>query len=300
MITPEQVIDGVNERYGRHDGYRALHAKGIFCRASFTATPEAADLTRAAHMQGESVESTVRLSNGSGNPDSKDYVPDVRGMATQFHLPDGSRTDLSAQTAPHFPVKTPEGFVEAVQANVPGIARALKIPLFLLRHPSAIPTIKANLDALAPRPSFANYVYWAIHAFKWINAEGDEQFVRYTWLPEAGEEKISPSEGKKRGPDYLQDEMRERLAREPARFTLRLQLADESDPTDDPTASWPDDRRTVVAGMLDLTEVLPSPERDGHIDVFDPMRLTDGIEPSDDPILRFRPRAYDVSARRRM
>jgi catalase len=211
QITPEQVVDGVGERYGRHPGYRALHAKGLFCKGAFTATPEAKALTRAAHMQGDPAEVTVRFSNGSGDPNSKDYVPDARGMATQFHLPDGSRTDISAQTAPRFPVKTPEGFVEVVQANVAGIARLWKFPVFLTRHPSAIPGLKDNLAALTPRASYANYRYYAVHAYKWVNAEGDEQYVRYTWLPDAGEEKISPSEGKKRGPDYLQNEMRERL-----------------------------------------------------------------------------------------
>jgi len=299
VITPEQVVDGVYERYGRHPGHRALHAKGIFCNGTFTATPEAARLTRAAHMQGEPVEALVRLSNASGDPDSKDYVPDIRGMATSFQLPDGSQTDISAQTAPNFPVKTPEGFVEAVQANVSGVARAWKIPLFLARHPSAIPGLKANLDVLKPRPSFANYTFFAIHAFKWVNSEGGEQYVRYTWIPEAGEETISSSEGKERGRDYLQDEMRERLGRGPARFTLQLQLAAPDDPTDDPTANWPDDRETVTAGTLELTEVILSPEENGEIVVFDPVRVTDGIELSDDPILRYRPRAYSVSAERR-
>jgi catalase len=33
--------------------------------------------------------------------------------------------------------------------------------------------------------------------------------------------------------------------------------------------------------------------------IFDPMRLVDGIEPSDDPILQARPGAYSVSYRRR-
>lgn len=33
--------------------------------------------------------------------------------------------------------------------------------------------------------------------------------------------------------------------------------------------------------------------------VFDPVHVTDGIELSDDPILRFRPRAYAVSIERR-
>ena len=299
MITPEEVIDGVNQRYGRHPGYRTLHAKGIFCKGSFTASSQAARLTRAAHMQGQPAEVTVRLSNGSGDPRSKDYVPDVRGMATSFHLPDGSRTDLSAQTAPNFPVNTPEGFVEVVQANVGGIARAFRIPLFLLKHPSAIPGLRANLRAVAPPRSYATRRYFAIHAYKWVNADGAEQYVRYTWQPEAGEENISPAEGKKLGSDYLQEEMRRRLQQAPVRFELQLQLAAPGDPTDDPRANWPDDRETVIAGTLELTEVIPSPEEEGELIVFDPMRLTDGIEPSDDPILRFRPRAYDVSARRR-
>ena len=43
----------------------------------------------------------------------------------------------------------------------------------------------------------------------------------------------------------------------------------------------------------------PERERDGDILVFDPTRVTDGIELSDDPILRFRPRAYSVSVARR-
>ena len=33
--------------------------------------------------------------------------------------------------------------------------------------------------------------------------------------------------------------------------------------------------------------------------VYDPMRLVDGIEPSDDPALRFRPAVYTLSHARR-
>jgi catalase len=299
LLRPEQVVDGVYERYGRHPGYRALHAKGMFCRATFTATPEAASLTRAAHMQGDAIRALVRLSNASGNPQSKDYVPDVHGLATLFELPDGSSTVISAQTAPRFPVKTPEGFVESVQANVSGIARAWRIPLFLARHPSAIPGIKANLDALNPRPSFANYTYYAVHAYKWVNSGGDEQYVRYTWIPEDGAKAISTAEGKKRGPDYLHEEMRRRLADGAARFMLQLQLAADEDPTDDPTSVWPAERETVIAGTLELTEAIPSPEENGELVVFDPTNVTEGIELSDDPILRYRPGAYTVSVDRR-
>jgi catalase len=97
----------------------------------------------------------------------------------------------------------------------------------------------------------------------------------------------------------LQEEIRRRLAREVVRFDLQLQIAAEGDPTDDPRAAWPDDRETVVVGKLELTELDPTVETEGEVFVFDPVRLTDGIELSDDPILHYRPRAYSVSAERR-
>jgi catalase len=298
-ITPEEVVDGVNERYGRHPGYRALHAKGFFYRATFIATPEAARLTRAAHMQGSTVAAMVRLSNGSGRPDSKDYVPDVRGLAVSFELPDGSRTDLLAQTAPNFPINSPKGFVQVVQANVAGLARLVKFPVFLARNPSALPGLPGNLRALAPPRSYATRRYYPIHTFKWLDADGGEHFVKYTWLPEAGEESISAKEAKQAGPDYLRDEMQERLARGPVRFALQLKIAQEGDVIEDPRANWPDDRETLTAGTLEITELDPDAEKDGQIVVFDPMRLTDGIEPSGDRVLEYRPRAYSVSAERR-
>ena len=40
-------------------------------------------------------------------------------------------------------------------------------------------------------------------------------------------------------------------------------------------------------------------ETPDHPIVFDPMRLTDGIEPSADAILAARPKAYTVSIERR-
>jgi catalase len=52
-------------------------------------------------------------------------------------------------------------------------------------------------------------------------------------------------------------------------------------------------------GRLVLTGPETERERDGDILVFDPTRVTAGIELSDDPILHFRPRAYSASVERR-
>jgi catalase len=299
VITPEQAVDAVHERFGRHPGHRALHAKGLLCKGTFRASPEAGGLTRAPHMQGADVAVTARLSNGSGDPHVPDYAPDVRGLATKFYLPDGSRTDIVAQTAPRFPARTPEGFIEFIRAMEPGLSQVWKLPLFLARHPEALPGLRANAVTLKPPASYATCRYYAIHAFRWIDRTGDERYVRYRWLPEAGAHSISPNEAKGRGRDYLQDDLRSRLEREPVRFLLELQLAGKDDPVNDPTAPWRDDRETVAGGTLELTELETGRETGDDVLVFDPTRVTDGIELSDDPILRFRTHAYSVSIERR-
>ena len=299
MITPKQAVDALNERFGLHPGHRALHATGTLCGGSFSASAEAAGLTRAAHMQGEPVAVTARLSNGSGTPGLPDYAPDVRGMAVKFYLPDGSRTDIVAQTAPRFPTRTPDGFIEFVRAMERGPSQLWKLPVFLAKHPEALGGLRANAVTLKPPASYASCVYYAIHAFRWIDAAGAERHVRYRWLPEADEPSLSTDEARARGRDYLQVDLRSRLEGEPVRFVLELQLSEDGDPVDDPTAGWRDDRETVAAGTLELTELDTERETGDDVLVFDPTRVTDGIELSDDPILRFRRDAYSVSIERR-
>jgi catalase len=299
MTTPQEAVAAVNGRFGRHEGYRALHAKGTLCTGTFTATPEAARLTRAAHMQGSPVRATVRVSNGGGDPGVPDYEPDVRGLAVKLYLPDGTRTDISTQTAERFITPTPDGFVELMRANTGGASQAWKMPLFLARHPRTIPALPAFLAALKPPASYATRTYYAIHSFRWVDAEGGSRYVRYRFVPEAGDATLGLRDARRRGRDYLREELVARLERGPIRFTLEVQIAAGGDPVDDPTQPWHADRETVAAGTLELTGLEHDREGPGDVLVFDPTRVTDGIELSDDPVLRFRTRAYSESIEQR-
>lgn len=294
VIAPERAIDEINERYGAHPGFRALHAKGTMVRGTFTPAPEAAKLTTAAHMQGP-VDVTARLSNAAGNPTLPDYMPDIRGLAVTFHLPDGERTDIVSQTAPRFPVRSPDDFMELVRAQDP--RAPWRLPLFLARHPRVVPTLPANLPALRPPESYATLRFYAIHAYRFTDVDGGSRYVRYTWLPEAGDHRIGPREAKRRGRDYLREDLVKRLEEGSIRFDLELQIAGEGDDPHDPTAVWSDDRERITAGTLELTGLS---DTDQNTIVFDPVRVTDGIQLSDDPILNYRPRAYSASAERRM
>jgi catalase len=82
------------------------------------------------------------------------------------------------------------------------------------------------------------------------------------------------------------------------RFYYRVQLAGPNDSTVDPSAPW-NSKTMVTVGTLDITAIDTEREKGGDIVVFDPMRVTDGIEPSDDPVLRFRTNAYSASVKLR-
>ena len=96
-----RAVDAVCAISGDHPGFRAVHAKGTLCAATFTPSADASRLSRAAHFDGDAVRAHVRFSNGSGNPNAPDFEPrEGRGMATKFYLHDGATTDVVAINLP--------------------------------------------------------------------------------------------------------------------------------------------------------------------------------------------------------
>jgi len=299
----EQLVDAANAIYGNYPHTRALHAKGTWCEGSFTASPEAAELCRAVHFQGDRVPAVVRFSNGSGNPESNDAAREARGMAVKLRPEAGGETDILGTSNPSFATRTPEEFLELLRLRRPdpetGQPDWEKLGAFLAAHPESQPAIQATINN-EPPASLAQVTYRSPHSFKLVDGAGNGTWVRYRWRPEAGEAQIPDDEAQERGPNYLREELAERLGDAPVEFALLFQIAAEGDPIDDPTAIWPEERELVVAGRLEITGIVDDPESDDHIDVFDPIRIVDGIELSNDPILHARARAYSVSAYRRL
>jgi catalase len=302
--TPEQLVDSINDISGRHEGARAAHAKGTLCAGSFQPSDAARNLTAAAHLQGEPSRVTVRFSNGSGNPNTPDGErSDGRGMAVKFYLPTGGTTDIVSITLPVFFVRNPVDFLAFTQARKPdpesGQPDMAKVGAFVAEHPETAAALQLILPTFVPPKSYATCAFNSLHAFRLVNAAGEGRFVRYRWEPEAGVETIPEDDIDGLAPDYLQDEIRQRLAAGPVRFTLFARVAEDGDPLDDPTVAWPDEREKVELGTLELTGLDDSREKGDDVLVFDPTRVTDGIELSDDPILRVRGPAYSVSVERR-
>lgn len=273
------------------------------CSATFTPTPGAAELSRAAHFRGPPVRAHVRFSNGSGDPAAPDYeAREGRGIAVKHYLPEGSTTDAIGLTLPAFFVNTVQDFLEFVRARIPDPATGDPDPAaigeFIGAHPEALTAAEAVLTATPPE-SYLRCAYNSLHAYRFDDEGGGSRYVRYRWEPEEGEAQLDPDEAEARGPDYLQQELAAQLGRGSAAFTVVAQIAERGDAVDDPTVVWPAERQWVPLGRLEVTAVATDRERDGDVLVFDPTRITDGIELTDDPILRFRSDVYAESVLRR-
>ncbi|MGI8460012.1 MAG: catalase [Solirubrobacterales bacterium] len=204
------AIDGVSG--GPYPGRRAAHAKGILCEGSFTATPRAAELSRAGHLQGETVPATVRFSNGSGDPGLPDNARlDGRGLAVKLDLGDGRAVDSVTLTIPVFFVRTPEDFLEFTRARKPdpetGQPETEKLEAMLAEHPETAAAIQLILPSFVPPASYATCAFNSLHAFYLIDADEGGTWVRLRWEPEAGEESLAEEEIDGAGEHYLQEEI---------------------------------------------------------------------------------------------
>ena len=295
------IVDEIENLKGTFAGYRRAHARGVCYDATFTPSGEAAGLTTAAHLVAGPVPATVRISHTDTNPHLRDGDRAVRGFATKFHLPGGATTDLIGVNLDRFIAATPEDFLELLHAAEPDPATGqpdlAKVQAHVGAHPGAGPGLAAA--AVLPTPaSYATTTYWAIHAFLWRNAEGAVRPVKYRWDPVAGNENVTPEEGKEWSALHLTEELVTRLQSGPAEFDLRIQLGEDGDVTDDSTQVWPADRTELTAGRLAITGEVADQEH-WAAQVFDPTHLTPGIELSDDPVLAIRSALYAVSYDRR-
>lgn len=290
----KELVDALAAATGARPGLRVSHPKGVLLTGSFTASTRAREFTRAAHLQGQPVRITVRFSNASTDPDNPDAaVGEPRGMSVKFYLPDGSATDIVGQSWPVFVVSTPQEFLEFMQAQM---GPPDKVAEFVASHAKTASALALIGQVSDPPRSWATMAFHSAVAYRLVNAAGAAQYVRWRLAPEAGEHALPEAERQRADRDYL---MMEILDRVPVRFTLQAQLAQDGDPTDDCTAPWPADRELVDMGVLELTGPDTERERDGDVLVMDPMRVTDGIEPSHDPILHIRTYAYSESVQRR-
>lgn len=318
----QQLVDAVISDFPDHAaGTRPVHTIGIGVDGYFEASDVARNYCIAEHFGGSRVPVLVRFSNGSGSPVQHDGRSDVRGMATRFFLKEGAATDLIAMTLGEFFVPTVDDFLAFCKAAQPKPLRRESawqkvLDMLQLKPPLADPFPGQTTGGDAGTLDYANHhrfaqlgvfqagligapvsyaraTYHAVHTFVVVDPDGIRRHVRFSWQPVAGVRTTDPA-----APPvdkYLQAELTERLKQLPASFMLMMTIGEAGDAVNDPTQPWPDKRIRVVMGTLTLTNAaVDQKARCEHVG-FNPCRLHTGIELSDDPILRARREAYELS-----
>ncbi|MDE1996726.1 MAG: catalase family peroxidase [Rhizobiaceae bacterium] len=288
-LTSTKLVDALAPPGGPALGHRRNHAKGVCFTGTFEANGNGSAISRASMFDTGTYPVLGRFNLGTPDPNAADPTVRVRGIGVQISAPDGNIWRMALIDPPVFAVSTPQGFYDLLKASASKDPEAMKG--FVAAHPEFGPFVEWATKA-PWTASYAEVAFNSLNAFIFTDGSGAEHAVRWSLRPEAQAVPMTAEDFAKLGPNHLEEEITQRVASSPQRWTLVLTVADPSDPTSDPTKAWPPWRRTVEAGTLVVQKI--EPEADGPCrDInFDPTILPDGIKVSDDPFPAARSAAY--------
>jgi catalase len=303
QVDPSRFVDQFEATFGKQEGFRRSGAKGVCAVGEFVGSAEGRALSSASAFSGKPVPVIVRFSVGGANPKAPDNARSQRNLALQFNLPNGEVWQMGNISAPVFGAATPEQFLGRLQSLQPDPATKAADPAKVKAFADANPEVLLQGKYFASQPvpaSFGSTHYWGVHAFAFVNSSGAKQFGKWTFEPAGGVQTLTDEEAKAKGPDFLQTDLRQRVAAGSVAFNFVLQLAQPGDRLDSAVTPLPDDRRKVNLGRLAIKSVAADAGGECLNITFNPMRLPAGVEPSADPMLAARAAPYAVGLGRRL
>lgn len=302
-VDPTAMVDAFEATNGKFEGYRRSGAKGVCAIGEFTGSADARALSVSSAFSGRPVPVIVRFSVGGANPKAADNTRSQRNMALQFDLPAGESWQMGNISAPIFGAATPAQMLGRLESLRPDPATKAPDPARVKAFADANPEVLGQGRYFASQPvpaSFGTVNYWGVHAFAFVNAKGEKQWGKWVFEPAGGVQTLTDEEAKAKGPSFLFDELRQRVAAGGASFAFNLELAQPGDRLDNATVPFPEGRRKVNLGTLRISSVSPDAGGACLNLTFNPMVLPKGVEPSTDPMLAARAAPYAVSLGRRL
>ena len=302
-IDPAAFIDQFEATSGKYEGYRRSGAKGICATGEFFGTAAARALSTATVFSGESIPVIVRFSVGGANPNAPDNVRGQRNMALQFDLPDGEQWQMGNISAPVFGASSPHQLFALLASREPdpetGVADPDRIKSFNDANPETLLQGRYFASQSVPA-SFGSVNYWGVNGYGFVNADGVRQYGKWVFEPAGGVQGLTDDQARAMGPDFLFDELRQRVEEDVVAFDFNFELAQPGDNVDDATVPLPEGREKVKLGTLEVTSVAEDAGGACLTITFNPMNMPMGIVPSADPMLAARAAPYAIALSRRL
>lgn len=291
-LTPNRLVAAFAPPGGPALGHRRNHVRGVCFTGTFDANGVGVLLSTAPMFVRGQHPVVGRFNVGTADINAPDATVRVRGMGLQITGPGGEVWRSAMIDPPIFAVATPQAFYDMLTANAskaPGAKEA-----FAAAHPE-FAAFGAWAKSAPWTGSYAEERYNSLNSFLFTNRSGERHVVRWSLRPETPVVPVPHDELLKRAPDFLEQEIAQRIKGGPLRWTMLVSVAAPGDPTADPSKAWPQNRPALDVGTLVVQRI--EPERNGPCrDInFDPVVLPAGISTSDDPFPAARSSAYRVS-----
>lgn len=302
-MNPAAMVDQFEATGGKFEGYRRSGAKGICAAGEFIGSAEGRAISSASAFSGQKIPVIVRFSIGGGNPKAPDNAKSQRNLALQFDLPGNEVWQMGNISAPVFGASTPQqlmGRLQSLQADpATKAANPERVKAFTDANPEVL--IQGRYFALQPVPaSYAALKYWGVHGFGFTNAKGEKTWGKWVFEPLGGVQGLTDDEAKAKGPNFLFDDLRQRVAAGQVAFSFNLEVAQAGDRLDNATVPLPEGRKKVTLGQLKVTSVAADAGGPCLAITFDPNRMPKGVEGAQDPMLAARAAPYVISLSRRV
>jgi catalase len=311
-LTPAAMINTFERLNGVHSGFRRNHAKGVCVTGYFESNGAGQALSKAQVFRAGRVPIVGRFALAGGQPYAADTPQTVRSLAILFKQADGEEWRTAMINLPVFVVNNPQDFHEFLVVTSPnpqtGKVDSAAVGAFLGKHPETAAALK-EIGSHPFSSGFGDSPYYALNAFRFVNANGERTSVRWWVKPEQGGPfDDSAATGGSAATDaaaattdknYLFDGLIAQIHSGPLRWHVIVTVGQPGDPTAQAASSWPADRQQIDVGTITI-DAIESEDTSATRDInFDPLVLPDGISPSDDPLLSARSAAYSQSFTRR-
>ncbi|WP_443612595.1 catalase family peroxidase [Acinetobacter pseudolwoffii] len=300
-VTTKSFLGDSLEKF--ESGYRRAHGKGICFDGTFHSNGYAKNLSTARVFTKSDIPAIGRFSIGSPDPHAADNSTSTVSMALTLLADDQSQWRMKLNNFPYFYTRNPEGFLALQSAFEPNPKTGQPDPARIANFYKEYPEARKVNEEKARTPltgSFGGAEYYSVNAFVLVNSKGEKQAIRWSMRPHSKFISLSKEQHAKMSHNFLFENLKKQLNKEPLYWDLVLQLAEPGDPVDDPSQPWPKDRKQIVVGTLKVKSVTEQEHGNCRDINFDPTLVPPGIELSNDPVLAARAGIYAHSYNARL
>ncbi|NRD75025.1 catalase [Shewanella sp. VB17] len=287
----ENMVTSFEKKFGVTEGKRRNHTKGFCFEGELIPNPKAMQRYTTNLLFLKEAAVIGRLSHKGGNNHAPDNKAAEYGMGLSINTSDGVN-NMSMNTLDFFPVSTPEDFANLMFAKTQGSAavKAFKAKNTDLQRFSAHNAKKEK--KLIP---YEGSTFNSINSFYLVDQNGKKTAVRWSFIPTRKQLVVLEPKA-----DFFYENMQNNVNTHGVSWDMVITVANPDDEVDNAAIEWVGEHTKITAATLKVISL--SSEKNGQCDTinYDPMVLSQGLIPSQDPLLQARRNSYAISFGKRI